>query len=228
MRQLRHALLRGWSSHEMALTAIGHLCPTRAGSRVTGAILPATSSRGRGAIKATMQKPLALLVLVLLGACAPPRQPASETVSRTTLGEIDAVLDGFHRAASHADEDAYFAAFARDGVFLGTDASERWDVAAFRAYAHPHFSSGHGWTYVPSARKVVVDGEIAWFDELLTNEKYGTLRGSGVLRREREAWKIAQYNLAFTIPNELAARVVAVLEPLGGASCACPADAPPD
>ena len=78
------------------------------------------------------------------------------------------VLDDFHDAAAQADEDRYFAHFAPEGVFLGTDSSERWDVAAFRAYAHPHFANGKGWTYRATARHVQLapDGDVAWFDKM--------------------------------------------------------------
>ena len=47
------------------------------------------------------------------------------------------------------------------------------------------------------------DGAVAWFDELLSHEKLGTCRGSGVLVREEGGWKVAQYNLSVPIPNEL-------------------------
>lgn len=115
-------------------------------------------------------------------------------------------LDDFHDAAARADEARYFAHFAPDAVFLGTDATERWDLAAFRAYAHPHFASGHGWTYHPQRRAVVFakDGTVAWFDEDLLGETAGPTRGSGVLVRSSDGrrWLLAQYNLTFTIPNE--------------------------
>ena len=113
-------------------------------------------------------------------------------------------LDDFHDAAAHADEVRYFAHFAPDAVFLGTDATERWDVAAFRAYAHPHFASGRGWVYHPQRRSIRFssDGSVAWFDEDLLGERAGPTRGSGVLLAVGGRWLIAQYNLAFTIPNE--------------------------
>ena len=47
------------------------------------------------------------------------------------------------------------------------------------------------------------DGSTAWFDEVLENEKYGLCRGSGVLVLRDDAWRIAQYNLTFLVPNEL-------------------------
>ena len=121
---------------------------------------------------------------------------------------VDQTLDDFHKAASDADEARYFGHFASDAVFIGTDASERWDVKTFREYAHPHFAAGKGWTYTPRNRSVVVQGNIAWFDELLDNAKYGVCRGSGVLRKERGRWKIVQYNLSMPIPNDVALKVV--------------------
>ena len=126
----------------------------------------------------------------------------------TTFASPDAVLNDFHKAASDADEARYFGHFAADAIFIGTDASERWDVKTFREYGHPHFAAGKGWTYTPRDRNVVVQGNIAWFDELLDNAKYGVCRGTGVLRREKGQWKIVQYSLSIPIPNEVALDVV--------------------
>jgi len=126
------------------------------------------------------------------------------------IADVEAVLDDFHDAASVADEERYFAHFAPEGVFLGTDASERWTVDEFRAYAHPHFEKGLGWTYKARDRFVVFspDGAVAWFDEMLDNTSYGELRGTGALRRIDGAWKIVQYNLTFTVPNDAVKDVV--------------------
>jgi pimeloyl-ACP methyl ester carboxylesterase len=134
-----------------------------------------------------------------------PQQPASTP----TDPAVASVLDDFHAAASTADGPRYFGHFATDGVFLGTDASERWTVAEFRAYAEPYFSKGKGWTYTPRDRHITIakDGQTAWFDEKLSNEKYGECRGSGVLVLEAGAWKIAQYNLTVPVPNDMLADV---------------------
>ena len=130
-----------------------------------------------------------------------PTQPISEA------------LDRFHQAASKADGAAYFDLFAPEGVFIGTDATERWTVEEFRHYAMPHFSKGKGWTYVPKARHIDVApaGDVAWFDELLDNKSFGTCRGSGVLRRIEGRWKISQYHLTIPVPNDLAASVVKMI-----------------
>jgi len=141
-----------------------------------------------------------IAALLLAGCAAAPR-----------AADVGAVLDDFHDAAAKADEERYFAHFAPEGVFLGTDATERWTVPEFRAYAHPHFARGNGWAYAPRDRHVSFSpaGDVAWFDELLDHASYGVLRGSGALRRIGAAWRITQYNLAFTVPNNAAEDVVA-------------------
>src|ERR1700678_2609350 len=100
---------------------------------------------------------LSFPLVALLGAAAVPN-PENQSL-------IGQALDDFHRAAAAADETRYFSHFAPGGVFLGTDPGERWTVEAFRVYAHPHFATGKGWTYVPRERHISIDGDLAWFDE---------------------------------------------------------------
>lgn len=119
---------------------------------------------------------------------------------------VGQVLDAYHAAASKPDEEAYFALMAPGGVFIGTDATERWDKTAFRAFAQPYFSQGKGWTFTPRNRHVELssDGRVAWFDELLDSATYGECRGTGVLEKIGGAWKIQQYHLTIPMPNDLA------------------------
>lgn len=136
-----------------------------------------------------------------------------ERIHRNTLRatEIGTVLDDFHLAASEPDSNRYFSHFTPDAVFLGTDASERWNVSQFKQYAHPHFSQGRGWTYIAKERHISLSGagDTGWFDERLHNEKYGEVRGSGVVVKGNDGiWRISQYNLAFPVPNELASELV--------------------
>lgn len=127
--------------------------------------------------------------------------------------DVAATLDRFHAAAARADGDAYFALFAPEAVFLGTDAGERWDLAQFRAFALPYFQQGKGWTYVPSNRHVQLSpqGDVAWFDEILNNSAYGVCRGSGVLRRVDGHWLVCQYHLTIPVPNALAKEIVKLI-----------------
>ena len=123
---------------------------------------------------------------------------------------IGAVLDEFHAAAAAADEAGYLSILTEDMVFLGTAPGERWAGDDWRDFVRSIFSRGKGWAYEPSGRTVVVasDGRTAWFDETVDNEHFGSCRGSGVLRREDDAWRIAQYNLTIPVPDELVPELV--------------------
>ena len=127
---------------------------------------------------------------------------------------IDGVLTNFHQAASDADGQLYFSLFAEGATFMGTDATERWSVDEFKAFAEPYFSEGRGWTYEKTERHIAVaaNGETAWFDEMLWNEKYGVCRGTGVLVRSDGIWKIVQYNLSFPIPNDLSGEITKTIK----------------
>jgi hypothetical protein len=64
-------------------------------------------------------------------------------------------------------------------------------------------------------------GSVAWFDEDLETVNLGPARGSGVLVRDDLGWRIAQYNLAITVPNERFDAVRALLSantPVEGAA----------
>jgi SnoaL-like protein len=121
-------------------------------------------------------------------------------------------LDGFHDAAARADEERYFAHFAPDGVFLGTDARERWDVPSFRAYAHPYFARGKAWSFRGVRRRVAARGDVAWFEEDLETQNLGPARGSGVMVRSGDRWLIEQYVLSVVVPNEKFKAVKELLE----------------
>lgn len=146
-----------------------------------------------------------MVASVLFGGCAGMQAGPSGPQGQA---EVEAVLVSLHDAAAHAQYDRYFALYAPDAVFLGTDATERWTLAEFKAFAKPYFDAGKGWTYhvIPGRRHIDVDARAgyAWFDEALTNAKLGECRGSGVLRKTGEGWKIVQYNLTMPIPNGMA------------------------
>jgi hypothetical protein len=126
--------------------------------------------------------------------------------------DVAAVLDDFHDAAARADEARYFGHFAPDGVFLGTDATERWNAKAFRDYAHPYFAKGKAWSFRGLRRHIVVRGDVAWFEEDLETQNLGPARGSGVLIWSGGRWLIEQYVLSITVPNDRFKAVKHLLE----------------
>ena len=144
---------------------------------------------------------------------APPHDDARGVAEEQSAKAAEATLDRMHEAASRADGATYFDQFASGARFIGTDASEHWDLAQFKAYADPIFARRRGWTYHPRDRHLQVSGDVAWFDEKLDHASYGELRGSGVLRRygPGEVWKIDQYVLSFAVPNDRADAVVGLI-----------------
>lgn len=144
-------------------------------------------------------KPIIAFIVLLLVIAAPVRADNSDKSS------VDEVLTRFHDAASQANWDTYFDLMSKDAIFLGTDAGERWSKSVFKDYA----SKTMGWTYALHERHInfTPDGNSAWFDELLYNDKYGTSRGTGILIRTPSGWKISQYHLTFPLPNDLAAGI---------------------
>jgi pimeloyl-ACP methyl ester carboxylesterase len=120
---------------------------------------------------------------------------------------IAALLDGLHQDAHTGDFDNYFARYTENAIFLGTDKTERWPINEFKDYAKPAFEDGHGWTYTVVERHLEGAGSTRWFDEILTNEKLGTCRGTGTVTYMDGTWKIGQYSLTLLIPNTIASQV---------------------
>jgi ketosteroid isomerase-like protein len=117
--------------------------------------------------------------------------------------EINLLVDQWHLAAADADFDAYFSLMTKEAVFIGTDASENWQLEEFKAYSKPYFDKGKAWTFYSLERNIYLDekGETAWFDELLETDM-GICRGSGVLQQTKNGWRIKHYVLSIVVPNE--------------------------
>ena len=132
------------------------------------------------------------------------------TLAANDEQNIETVLNSFHQAAADAKAKPYFDLLSQDAVFLGTDATERWSKDEFKAFVEPYFSKGKGWLYTPVERNIslIKQGQIAFFDELLFSESYGTCRGSGLLVKTDQGWKISQYNLSIPMPNGVAKALV--------------------
>ena len=116
---------------------------------------------------------------------------------------LDKFVDGWHLSASKANLEEYFGATNETFVFLGTAPGERWSKKEFYAFSKPYFDRGKAWDFTPSNRKwnFNADSTVAWFDEDLATWMRGC-RGSGVLVKENQVWKIAFYNLSVLIENE--------------------------
>jgi len=154
-----------------------------------------------------MKKAILLFSILLLG---------SKSFSQNTDSDkkmINTILDSWHKAAANAEFDNYFSYMTSNGVFIGTDATENWQLDAFKAFSKPYFDKGKAWSFTSLERNIYFDKShnTAWFDELLDTQMK-ICRGSGVLIKEGKNWKIAHYVLSMTIPNDTIDEVVKIKE----------------
>ncbi len=125
--------------------------------------------------------------------------------------QITIVLDNWHKAAADANAKLYFGALTDDAVFIGTDATENWNKKEFEAFAKPFFDKGKAWDFKPLERHVYLskDQKTAWFDELL-DTWMKVCRGSGVMVKVGNEWKIQHYVLSMTVPNDNTNEVIKI------------------
>lgn len=117
---------------------------------------------------------------------------------------VNIFLDRWHNAAATADEEVFFGSMTADGVYIGTDAAERWTRDEMRVWAQPHFDKETAWAFTPISRNVYFseDGKMAWFEENL-DTWMGVCHGSGVLQMTGNGWKIRHYVLSVAVPNDI-------------------------
>ena len=151
-------------------------------------------------INKNIKKITAILALVLISSNA-----FAQNVSEDERAII-AVLDDFHDAAANADVERYLGNMTEDAVFLGTDEHERWPMQPdFIEYVDARFEAG-GWSYFSRDKNITFsqDGSVAWFDETSISNSMGAhFRGSGVLERIDDEWKISHYVLSVLVYNEI-------------------------
>lgn len=126
------------------------------------------------------------------------------TTSEHQLADtVHQFIDAWHKAAAVADEDAFFGSMAADGIYLGTDATERWPRDTFRVWAQFAFERESAWDFTPYQRELYFsdNNKYVWWEEMLETWM-GPCRGSGVARFQDGRWQIQHYNLAVTIPND--------------------------
>ncbi|EFK35389.1 Uncharacterised protein [Chryseobacterium gleum] len=153
------------------------------------------------------------LILFLLGFSLLAAQ--SKTGFEKEKSEISSMLDTFNAAAAKADYNAYFNLFEDESTFIGTDATEIWDKKAFMVWAKPYFDKKKTWNFKALKRNIYFskDGKLAWFDELLDTQMK-ICRGSGVVEKINGSWKVKQYVLSMTVPNEVVDKVVTEKAPI--------------
>ncbi|WP_153913331.1 nuclear transport factor 2 family protein [Shewanella sp. TC10] len=150
---------------------------------------------------------LALLLTSSLWVMSSLPVEANDTISIESKQLADNLLDQLHQDATDANWDSYFSLYDPKAVFLGTDASERWDMEQFSGYARPT----DGWHYKVKSRQLLQFDNTIVFDELLESASYGLCRGTGALQLTENGWKIVQYHLSIAVPNEDAKAVAKLI-----------------
>ena len=145
--------------------------------------------------------------LILLYSCFSHPVTHTTGIEETTSQNkqsINAFLDAWHVAAAKADSTGFFGVMSDSSIYIGTDATERWTKQEFMQFAMPYFRKGKAWDFKPYDRDIHFssDGKLVWFSELLTTWM-GICRGSGMMVKTQDGWKIEQYHLSVTVPNEI-------------------------
>lgn len=154
---------------------------------------------------------LYISLLFFSASCIEPKDKSIEVIK----ADVNMFLNQWHKDAAEANFDAYFDAIADDGIFIGTDATENWNKKEFMAFSKPYFDKGKAWSFTSLERNIFLseDKNTIWFDELL-NTQMKLCRGSGVLVKNNNQWKIKHYVLSMTIPNDNSNEVIAIKSPL--------------
>jgi hypothetical protein len=150
-------------------------------------------------------KRIFLMFSLLLAACSACAQSAN--ADNAFRQQVNAFLDEWHDDAAHARM-AYFDKIAADGVYIGTDKSERWVRDDFKRWAKPYFSRPVAWAFHATKRNVAFsdDKAFVWFDEQLDTQM-GICQASGVIRNGKDGLHIEHYQLSLTVPNDLVDQV---------------------
>ena len=149
-----------------------------------------------------------ILFIVLVLGCTSSKPSVSLSENKR---QINFMLDYWHDAASNANFESYFSKMTPNTIFIGTDATEHWNLEEFKRFSKPYFDKGKAWSFKSLERNVYLedDNKTGWFDELLDTQM-GVCRGSGVVRLTKDGWKIEHYVLSIAIPNENVNEVVSL------------------
>jgi ketosteroid isomerase-like protein len=156
---------------------------------------------------------ISLLFTIIMVSSFKPIAASNDTGKDKQL--ISAMLDSFNMAAGRANYNTYFNFYTSDAIFIGTDATERWNKQQFMVWAKPYFDKGKAWNFKALERHIYLDatGNLGWFDELLQTQMK-ICRGSGVVVKKGNTWKVQQYVLSMTIPNDKVDSIVRIKAPI--------------
>ncbi len=124
-------------------------------------------------------------------------------IAQTEINKINNLMNSWHKAAATADEDLFFGSMTEKGIYLGTDKTEKWTRDEMKEWSKEYFDRESAWDFTVLNRDVYIseDGKTAWFNEKL-DTWMGVCKGTGVLVKQKNGWKIALYDLSVTVDND--------------------------
>jgi len=146
---------------------------------------------------------IVFIAIGLLDVCIAQKSSDGSAAKISTEERLNSLMDTWHKNATLAKFDEYFAVTSNNFVFYGTAPAEKWDKEAFKTFCKPYFDSTTTWRFTPSNRvwQFSKDGKVAWFDEDLQTWMLDC-RGSGVCEKTKKGWVLSYYNLSVVIENE--------------------------
>ncbi|MBK6263453.1 nuclear transport factor 2 family protein [Marivirga sp. S37H4] len=128
---------------------------------------------------------------------------ATYSFAQNDKDKIDIVMDAWHKAAATANEEVFFGSMTADGIYLGTDKTEKWTRDEMKEWSKKYFERESAWAFTAISRDVYFseNGNTAWFNEKL-DTWMGICKGTGILVNQNGEWKIALYDLSVTVDND--------------------------
>lgn len=123
--------------------------------------------------------------------------------AQSPVDQVNKFMDNWHKAAATADEEVFFGSMTEDGIYLGTDKTEKWTRDEMAKWADEYFQRESAWSFTAIERDVYfsADGKTAWLNEKL-DTWMGICKGTAILVSQDNGWKIALYDLSVTIDND--------------------------
>ncbi len=123
--------------------------------------------------------------------------------AQTEKDHINEFMNAWHQAAATADEDMFFGSMTENGIYLGTDKTEKWTRDEMKEWSQEYFDRESAWAFTVLNRDVYLseDGNTAWFIEKL-DTWMGICKGTGVLVKQNNEWKIALFDLSVSVDND--------------------------
>jgi hypothetical protein len=146
---------------------------------------------------------LSTLITVFTFSISLQAQSLNKANAEYVADHLNSFMDSWHLAAAQANAEVFFGMMAENGIYIGTDKTERWLRDELKEWSKKAFERESAWTFTTRERNWQIHEKegFAIADELL-NTWMGPCRATAVLRLINEHWKIIHYQLSVTIDND--------------------------